>query len=59
LPHLRDPSFNLRLLWKLFKELIGKDIARFSMPVFINEPLSNLQKTAEYFAHNNLLEEAA
>ena len=42
-----------QLLWKLLKEVIGKDLSKFSMPVFINEPLSILQKPSEFmfFSH--------
>jgi len=56
LPHLRDPTFKLSNIVKLLKELVGKDFSRFTMPVFVNEPLSMLQKSSEVYIFNNLLE---
>jgi hypothetical protein len=32
---------------KLLGNLIGKDLSKFSMPVWVNEPLSLLQKGGE------------
>ena len=34
-------------LWAILKNCIGKDLSRISMPVFLNEPLSMLQRVAE------------
>ena len=39
LPALRDPN-DRPGLWKILKSAIGKDITKFSVPVYINEPLS-------------------
>jgi hypothetical protein len=30
------------MIFKLLKDIIGKDLSKFSMPVFVNEPLSIL-----------------
>jgi hypothetical protein len=35
------------MIWGAVKDLIGKDLTEVSLPVFINEPLTVLQKTAE------------
>jgi hypothetical protein len=35
------------LIWQIIKDLIGKDLSSFSLPVFFNEPTSVLQKAAE------------
>ena len=59
LPHLRDPTWKLSNVVRLLRELVGKDMSRFTMPVFINEPLSNLHKSTEYYAWNHLLDQAA
>ena len=59
LPAREDVKLNLEMLWKLFKSLIGKDLTRFSLPVFLNEPLSILQKCAELMCFNDLLDQAA
>ena len=32
---------------KMLKDLIGKDLSKFSLPVFVNEPSSVLMKPAE------------
>ena len=34
-------------VWSILKNCIGKDLSRISMPVFLNEPLSMLQRIAE------------
>jgi len=41
------------------KDAIGKDLNRFAMPVFLNEPLSMLQKLCENFQYADLLNRAA
>jgi hypothetical protein len=33
---------------KLLKDIIGKDLSKFSMPVWINEPLSGSHKGGEF-----------
>jgi hypothetical protein len=38
--------------------MIGKDISRFAIPVYFNEPLSFLQKFAEQMEHAHLLTKA-
>ena len=47
LPVLRDSGIKPYMLWQVVKDLIGKDLSKFSLPVFINEPLTTLQKAAE------------
>ena len=46
LPALRDPN-DRPGIWKLIKSMIGKDITKFSVPVYINEPTSMIQKVCE------------
>ena len=57
------PSINAKnvgfSLWSVFKDLLGKDITRISMPVNINEPMSQLQKIAEFCMFNHFLEQAS
>ena len=36
------------MVWKMLKDLVGKDLSKFAMPVFINEPTSVVQKSAEF-----------
>ena len=47
LPILRDPKIKGATIWAILKDMVGKDITRYSMPVIVNEPLSVLQKHAE------------
>jgi len=47
LMRLRLPAANIfkvkiTTLMKMIKDLIGKDLSKFSMPVWINEPVSIL-----------------
>ena len=56
------PSKKLELglnIWKIFKSAVGKDVNRFGVPVFFNEPISSLQKFCEPFQYAYLLNEAA
>ena len=52
----KEVSFNIL---KLIKDCIGKDINHFAMPVFLNEPLSILEKLCECFQYADLLNKAA
>lgn len=52
----KNISFNII---GLFKDAIGKDLNKFAMPVFLNEPLSSLQKLCENFQYADLLNKAA
>lgn len=50
---------NVSLVLKMLKDLIGKDLSKFSMPVFINEPSSLLQKPAEFSFYATYLTKAS
>jgi hypothetical protein len=47
LPILRDSKIKASTIWAILKDMIGKDITKYSMPVIVNEPLSVLQKASE------------
>jgi hypothetical protein len=47
------------MLWKLLKDLVGKDLSKFSLPVFLNEPTSVLQKSAEMMFFTDFLTQAS
>jgi hypothetical protein len=34
-------------IWHILKSAVGKDMARITMPIWLNEPISMLQKIAE------------
>ena len=53
---MKEVSFNI---FKILKDAIGKDLNHFAMPVFLNEPLSILQKLCENFQYADLLNKAA
>ncbi|VIO89159.1 Uncharacterized protein BM_BM10298 [Brugia malayi] len=46
-------------VWSVLKKCIGKDLTRISVPVVFNEPLSFLQRLAEYMEYAELLERAS
>ncbi len=46
-------------VWEILKGSIGKDINRFTVPIFLNEPISMLQKLCENFQYVSLLNKAA
>lgn len=52
----KDLSLNI---WAFFKSAVGKDLNRFTVPVFWNEPLSSLQKFCEPLQYGYLLNQAA
>ena len=58
LPTQRITMSNVSI-WNVLKELIGKDLSHFSIPVYFNEPLSMLQKIAEGMEFEYLLHSAA
>ena len=37
-------------IWSYVKEFVGKDLTRITLPIFLNEPLSLLHKTAECYS---------
>jgi hypothetical protein len=44
---LREGTFTASMIWSTVKESIGSDLTKISLPVFINEPMTVLQKSAE------------
>ncbi|VDK72091.1 unnamed protein product [Litomosoides sigmodontis] len=46
-------------VWSVLKKCMGKDLTRISIPVVFNEPLSFLQRLAEYMEYAELLEKAS
>ena len=49
-----------KAMWATLKNMIGADVMSvFSVPVFIMEPMSTLQKMAEILQYQHLLDEAA
>lgn len=50
---MKVPTMKASMLWSVFKNLIGKDLSKFSLPVFINEPFTILQKAAEMVVFAN------
>lgn len=43
-------------LWSIIKECIGRDLSRVCLPVYFNEPVSALQKSAEDLEYCELLD---
>jgi len=57
LPYLKDPN-DKPSVWTILKDAVGKDLSRFCVPVYWNEPVSMVQKVAEIMEYQNLLNEA-
>ncbi|GFE53169.1 oxysterol-binding, putative [Babesia ovis] len=57
---LPRPRTELKVsIWSILKDLIGKDLARISMPICLNEPTTALQRDCEVFEYCHLLDTAA
>ena len=54
LPYLRPPKLKFSI-WSIIKNAIGKDLTKFSVPVYFNEPISMLQKGGEAMEYEDLL----
>jgi len=54
LPVLSDRPAN-SMIWMILKENVGKDLSKITLPVRFNEPISMLQKCAEYVEYQELL----
>lgn len=54
LPYKKDPK-DRPSVWKILKDAVGKDLSRFCVPVYFNEPISMVQKVAEIMEYQNLL----
>ena len=54
LPYLKDPA-NKPSVWKVLKDAVGKDLSKFCVPVYFNEPISMVQKVAEIMEYQDLL----
>lgn len=46
-------------IFKILKDSIGKDLSKFCVPVYFNEPLSMLQRSCEFLRNEDLLHKAA
>jgi hypothetical protein len=57
LPYLRPPKLKFSI-WSIIKNAIGKDLTKFSVPVYFNEPISMLQKCGEAMEYEELLVKA-
>ena len=57
LPILRDPNVKINI-WAILKENIGKDLSKITMPVYMNEPISLVQKQSEMLEYCELFRKA-
>ena len=46
-------------VWSILKDAVGKDLSKFCVPVYFNEPLSMLQRLCENFQYAKCLNQAA
>jgi hypothetical protein len=54
LPVYSEPISKLNI-WTILKENVGKDLSRIALPVVFNEPITLLQKCAEYVEYQEIL----
>lgn len=54
LPFFVDSEIKLNI-WGIIKDSVGKDLSKFAVPVYLNEPLSMLQRLAEEVQYPELL----
>ena len=54
LPSLRPPDEKFSV-WKVIKDAVGKDLSKFCVPVYFNEPISMVQKVSEAMDYEDLL----
>eukprot|EP00826_Nyctotherus_ovalis_P064914 TRINITY_DN9532_c0_g1_i2.p1 TRINITY_DN9532_c0_g1~~TRINITY_DN9532_c0_g1_i2.p1 ORF type:complete len:400 (+),score=96.33 TRINITY_DN9532_c0_g1_i2:1177-2376(+) len=57
LTHKRNPA-NKVSFWTVLKDMMGKELGKFAVPVYFNEPLSMLQKVCEIMDNEQLLVQA-
>jgi hypothetical protein len=57
LPWLKPPNMKASI-FRVLKDMIGKDITKFAVPVGFNEPLSMLQKQSEGMEYHEILSKA-
>lgn len=57
LPVLRNPNQKVNTL-KIIKDSIGKDISKIAVPVYLNEPISFLQRFSEDLAYSEIIHNA-
>ena len=45
-------------IWSILKSAIGKDMTKITMPIWLNEPISMLQKISEITSFHKLMDKA-
>lgn len=58
LAYMYDPKTKIPI-WSLIKDLLGKDLTKFAVPVYVCEPLSMLQRVLEAWNFRNLVLKAS
>jgi len=58
LPFLKDPKQKYSI-WGMIKDNMGKNLTKVSLPVYLNDPTSILQKSAQSCEYNDILDKAA
>lgn len=45
-------------IWSILKSAIGKDLSKITMPIWLNEPISMLQKICETVNYASIMDQA-
>lgn len=59
IPGEGNVRLNATALMKILKQAAGKDLSKFALPVWVNEPTSILQRSSEFMIFNNFLTQAS
>lgn len=59
IPSTSNIKIKPAVIWKLIKDMIGKDLSKFQLPIFVNEPCSVVMKGAEHGFYTEYLSEVA
>lgn len=57
MPVFRDPNISINV-WEILKQNLGKDLSKITMPVYLNEPQSMVQKVVEYLHYSDCFRKA-
>lgn len=58
LPYFNNPKAKIGI-WSIIKDAIGKDLSKFAVPIYFNDPTSYLQRAGVLYEYNDLLDKAA
>ncbi len=52
------PENQSHSIWAILKSAVGKDLSKITMPIWLNEPITMLQRTGELNHYHHIMEKA-